>query len=138
MDSTILYNMFIAIVAMAVISAISFFLFALTLSLIAPIQFGFLEQWMAFIAPIIGGIVGAVLSYGFIVKMIYIVPLCALVGVFAGSLYETIIHKKNMTRKLMLESMQGGLGLGCINGVIIVIAIKILALTVGIAWLLPS
>jgi hypothetical protein len=131
-------EIFVAAIVGAVASTVGFGLFALVLSLFGPILSVVYEEWTEYIAPVIGGAVGAAISGGLAVSVIYMVALSALTGGIALLFYRIITAKERITFKDITELVIAGVGFGAVNGVIVAVFFKVLELTVGIGWLLAG
>jgi hypothetical protein len=131
-------EVFVAAIVGAAASMIGFGLFALMLSLFGPILSIVYEEWTAYIAPTVGGTVGAAISGGLAVNVIYIVALGALTGGITLLFYGIITAKERITFKGMTELVIAGVGFGAVNGVIVAVVFKVLEVTVGIGWLLAG
>jgi hypothetical protein len=131
-------EVFVAAIMGAAASTIGFGLFALMLSLFGPILSVVYEEWTAYIAPTIGGTVGAAISGGLAVNVIYVVALSALTGGIAAVFYRVITAKERITFKGLTELVIAGVGFGAVNGAIVAAFFKVLEVNVGIGWLLAG
>jgi hypothetical protein len=131
-------EVFLAAFVGAVASMVGFGLFALVLSLFGPILTAAYEEWTGRVAPVIGGAVGAAISGGLTVSVIYIVGLSALTGGLTLVLREAIAAKKTITLDNATEIAIAGVGFGAINGLILAGVFRLLEATVGIAWMLAG
>lgn len=132
------FEIFVAALVGAVASMIGFALFALVLSLFGPILSMVYERWVGYIAPVIGGAVGAAISEGLAINLIYIVPLSALTGGLALVTHEVITAKEGVTFKGITAVILPGVVFGAINGAIVGGVFKLLEVTVGIGWMLAG
>jgi hypothetical protein len=117
---------------------VGFALFALVLSLFGPLLTVVYEEWTGRVAPVIGGTVGAAISGGLGVSVIYIVALSALTGGLTLIFREAITAKERITFKDMTELAIAGVGFGAVNGIIVAGVFKVLEATVGIGWMLAG
>jgi hypothetical protein len=131
-------EVFVAAIVGAAASAIGFGLFAVLLSLFGPILSAAYEEWTAYIAPTIGGTVGAAISSGLAINVIYLVPLSALAGGIALLFYRVITARERITFNAISELMIAGVGFGAINGIILAIVFKVLEVTAGTGWMLAG
>ena len=132
------FEVFVAASVGATASMISFALFALVLGLLGPILAVAYEEWIWYIAPVIGGTVGAAISGGLAINVIYIVTLSALTGGLTSIFRQAITAKEKVTFKNATELAIAGVGLGAINGIIVAGVFKVLEATVGIDWMLAG
>jgi hypothetical protein len=131
-------QVYVAAFVGAVASMIGFALFTLVLALLGPILMGVYQEWAGRVAPVIGGAVGAAISGGLAVNVIYIVGLSALTGGLTLVLREAITAEKRITLKDVTETSIAGVGFGAVNGLLLAGLFKLLEATVGIAWMLAG
>ena len=131
-------EVFVAAIVGAAASMIGFTLFTLVLSLFGPILVVAYEEWTGHVAPVIGGAVGAAISGGLAVSVIYIVGLSALTGGLTLVFREAITAKERVTFNGMTELAITGVGFGAVNGLILAGVFKLLEVTVGTGWMLAG
>jgi hypothetical protein len=129
---------FVAAIAGAATSMVGFGLFALVLGLLGPMLSVVYEEWTMSIAPVIGGTVGAAISSGLAVRVIYIVAIGALTGGVTLMSYRLIRSRERVALKAIADGLIAGVGFGAINGVIVGVVFKLLEVGVGIGWMLAG
>jgi hypothetical protein len=122
----------------AATSLISFGLFALVLSAFGPILSTVYEKWTEYIAPVVGGTIGAAISGGLGVSVVYILFLSTVIGGIALVCFEIITSKMRVTFKGISELVIAGLGFGFVNGVILTVVFKVIDVSLGLDWMIAG